>query len=199
MSKAVCRTCAVPLQKSGTCASCAVANSPLDRLYGTYLYESPVGSAVRAFKFDDIRALKDDLVDMFDLEALHRANIDVIVPVPIHRSRLRSRGYNQSELLGRELAERLRVRFASDALKRSVRALPQSEQPSALARHHAIQGAFEPKSKSSALFDGLRVLLVDDVFTTGATVNDAARALKESGATWVGAAVLTVQPIGGLK
>jgi len=187
------------MPKSGTCASCAAERSPLDRLYGSYLYESPVGSAVRAFKFDDIRALKDELVDMFDLEAIRRVDIDAIIPIPIHRSRLRSRGYNQSELLGRELAKRLEVRFEGDVLKRSAQSLPQSEQPTAAARHRAIQGAFETSSGSSRVLEGMRVLLVDDVFTTGATVKEAARALKKSGTDWVGATVLTVQPIGGLK
>lgn len=195
----VCRKCAEPLPKPGTCARCAAERSPLDRLYGSYLYETPVGSAVRAFKFDDVRALGSFLGSMFDVDAMARSDADLVVPIPMHRTRLRSRGYNQSEVFGRVLAKRMNVLFENDVLVRTRATLPQSEQPTAVARESAMSGAISFRPETSGLISEKRILLVDDVFTTGSTIKAAAAALKSSGAAWVGAAALTVQPIGSLK
>ena len=138
---------------------------------------------------------------MFNVDAMARSEADLVLPIPMHRSRLRARGYNQSEIIGREIADRLSVDFRTDVLIRSENTVPQSEQPTAVARRSAMKDSIEVASGSNApqAVVGKRVLLVDDVFTTGSTVNAAAAALKSAGASWVGAAVLTVQPIGALK
>ena len=101
VSRDVCRKCAEPLTKPGTCTRCVTERSPLDRVYGSYLYETAVGSAVRAFKFDDVRALGSTLSRLFDIEGMSRSTADVVMPIPIHNSRLRSRGDNQSEIFAR--------------------------------------------------------------------------------------------------
>ncbi|HIF71141.1 MAG TPA: ComF family protein [Dehalococcoidia bacterium] len=197
--KNVCRKCAEPLAKAGTCARCSTEKSPIDRLYGSFLYETPVGSAIEALKFDDVRSLGGVLGEMFDVEGLRRSDADLIVPVPLHKSRLRSRGFNQSAVLARRLAGRMDIEFRDDALVRTGERVPQSEQPTALARERAMSGAFAVKSSSVAAFADKRILLVDDVFTTGSTVKACASALKSAGASWVGVAALAVQPIGALK
>ena len=195
----VCRKCAEPLPKPGTCARCVADASSLDRLYDSYLYESPAGSAVRAFKFDDVRALGPVLGGMFNIAAMSRSSADLVVPIPLHKPRLRSRGYNQSEILARLLSERLGLEDHNDILIRITHTVPQSELPTATARHSAMAGGFSTSPNASAVVTGKRVLLVDDVFTTGSTVKAAADALKSAGASWVGVAALTVQPIGALQ
>jgi competence protein ComFC len=195
----VCRKCAEPLSKAGLCSRCVAEEPSIDRLYGSYLYETPVGSAIRAFKFNDVRALSGTLGELFDIGRLERADIDLVSAIPMHKSRLRSRGYNQSEILGRKLSDRLEVRFQSGLMVRSRNAPPQSEQPTAIDRRAVAIGAFSVKSSLKYRIEGKRVLLVDDVFTTGSTIEAAAVALKSAGASWVGAAALTVQPIGSLK
>ena len=197
--KNACRMCAEPLAKPGTCARCVAEASSLDRLYGSYLYESPVGSAVRAFKFDDVRALGPILGEMFNIDAMSRSAADLVVPIPLHKSRLRSRGYNQSEILARLLSERLGLQTRNDVLVRVAYTVPQSELPTAVARHSAMAGGFDTGPNASKIVYGKRVLLMDDVFTTGSTVKAAADALKSAGASWAGVAALTVQPIGSLK
>lgn len=203
MQPSVCRKCAEPLPKAGTCSRCASERSSLDRLYASYMYDSPVGSAIKVFKFEDIRALGPVLAALFNVEAMRRSDVDLVVPVPLHRSRSRARGYNQSELLGRLLSRRLGVEFRNDVLVRTRDTTPQTEQPTAVARQQSLAGVFEVRrgvARSAAKnINGLRVLLVDDVFTTGSTVKSCAGALKSAGASWVGIAVLAVQPIGALK
>ena len=199
----VCRKCAESLTKAGTCARCIAERSSLDRLYGSYMYDSPVGSAIKAFKFDDIRALGPVLGSLFNTEGLLRSEADLVVPVPLHSSRVRSRDYNQSELLRRLSARRLGVDFLSGVLIRAHSTVPQTEQPTAVARQRSLAGAFEVGSgkTSSAAGDviGRRILLVDDVFTTGSTAKSCASVLKSAVAGWVGVAALAVLPIGGLK
>ena len=199
VSKDVCKKCAEPLAKPGTCTRCVIEGSSLDRLYGSYLYESPMGSAVRAFKFDDVRALGSVLGGMFNTEQMSRAELDIVVPVPMHKSRIRERGYNQSAILAQKLAESLGVEYRGDLLIRSTNTVPQSEQPTAVARRGALSGAFEVDLDSVGVIADRRILVVDDVFTTGSTLNAVAATLKSAGARWVGGCALTVQPIGSLK
>jgi len=111
-----------------------------------------------------------------------RFQADVIVPVPLHRQRERERGYNQAALISRPLAKRLRLPHKALLLMRTKarldkRILTVEE------RWESVRGAFAigPGSR----IDNLRVLLVDDVLTTGATLDACARALREAGATSV--------------
>jgi ComF family protein len=198
VSKNACRKCAESLAKPGTCSRCVAERSSLDRLYGSFLYDSPIGSAIKSLKFDDIRSIGPVLAEMFDVDSMHRSDAELVVPVPLHKSRMRSRGYNQSEILGRILAGRLGI-DSRNVLVRTHDTEPQTAQPTAVARQRALAGAFAVHPKTASFISGKRVLVVDDVFTTGSTVKACADALKSAGASWVGAATLAVQPIGALK
>ncbi len=106
-------------------------------------------------------------------------NIDLIVPVPLHRSRKAERGYNQAELLARYLSSKLNIALDSKNLIRTKATKIQNK----LLRHEReenIKDAF--RVKASGVFKDKRILLVDDIFTTGATVNECARVLMECGA-----------------
>ena len=195
----VCRLCAEPLAKPGTYSRCVAERPWIDRLYGSFLYETLLGSAIKALKFDDERALGTILGGMFNTEAMDRSEADVIDPVPMHSSRLRSWGFNQSGLFARMSSNRMEVAFGGDVLVRVDQTIPQSEQPTAAARHGALLGAFEVRASRVSAVVGKRVRIVDDVFTTGSTVKGCAAALKAHGASWVGVAASAVQPIGALK
>jgi len=112
---------------------------------------------------------------------------DVVVPVPLHRKRLRSRGFNQAVLLGELLAREWQLPFERRALQRVRWTEPQINL-SADARRENVKGAFSV-SESFAV-GGKRVLIVDDVLTTGSTVEECSRMLKSAGA--VNVAVVTV-------
>lgn len=104
---------------------------------------------------------------------------DVVVPVPLHKSRLRERGYNQAELIARPLASRLRLPLRPHLL---VRTKPRPEKLKLTNRERwsTVRGAYA--TCEGTRVDNLRVLLVDDVFTTGATLDSCARALRRAGA-----------------
>ena len=190
----MCRKCAEPLPKPGICARCVSEASSFDRLYGSYLYESPVGSAVRTFKFDDVRTLGAEQAEMFNIDATSRSSAELVVPIPLHKFRLRSRGYNQFEILARVLSERLGLDTRNDVLVRVARTVPQSELPTATVRDNAMLGGFVTSPKSRLL-----VASVCSWWMTGSTVKAATDALKSAGAGWVGVAALTVQPVGALN
>lgn len=119
---------------------------------------------------------------------------DLIVPVPLHYMRLVRRGFNQSGWLAAAVARTSGVRLSVDALKR-VRATPIQGGLSATGRRRNVQGAFKVRGSRTGLVKGARVLLVDDVMTTGATAEACAMALKRAGARCVD--VLTLARVAG--
>ncbi len=117
---------------------------------------------------------------------------DVVVPVPLHPSRLRERGHNQAELIARPLARRLRLPLRSYLLVRT-KPRPEKLKLTRQERWRTVRGAYA--LRAGMRVDKLRVLLVDDVFTTGATLDACARALRQAGAaSVVGLTVARVAP-----
>ena len=113
--------------------------------------------------------------------------IDMIISVPIHRKRMRIRGYNQSYLISRELSKKMKIPERSELLVR----IKHSDNQSHIAgnmRFSNIYGAFKVTIPDAV--KGKRILLIDDVLTTGSTVNECARVLKEAGAEYVIAAAV---------
>ncbi|MBX9624998.1 MAG: ComF family protein [Gemmataceae bacterium] len=119
--------------------------------------------------------------------ALKDAGAGLVLPVPLHWRRRWARGYNQAAALGRELAAALGAEFRPGWLRR-VKAATQKSQPSATARRENMKGAF--RVGRGARCAGRAVLLVDDVMTTGATADEAARVVRQAGAAAVTVAVL---------
>jgi ComF family protein len=182
-----CATCGFPFELdpgAGTqCAACLADPPAYDRARAVMRYDEESRGPILAFKHAD----RLDLVPGF-ARWLDRAgrtlldDTDVIVPVPLHASRLWRRRYNQSAELARALGRLSRKPVEPLALSR-VRATPsQGEMPSAGARRRNMQGAFRVPAARRARVEGRRVLLIDDVLTTGATVEACARALKRAGA-----------------
>ena len=137
-----------------------------------------VQNAVQAFKYDGARELAMPLADRL-VEALQILNppIDALVPVPVFADRLTERGYNQSELLCRNLALKTGIEARPTLLKR-IRETSQQALLSEVDRRKNVRDAFE----ASADVMGLSVLLVDDVATSGSTLSECAKALRNQGA-----------------
>lgn len=122
------------------------------------------------------------------------AHADVIIPVPLHRTRLMKRRYNQSALLARALSKRCGIPMDVQCLLRGRRT-PSQGGLSAQGRRRNVQGAFTVADADRVA--GQRIVLIDDVMTTGATLNACARSLKRAGATRVDAVCLArvVKPL----
>src|SRR5216684_2061477 len=132
----------------------------------------------RTYAFDRARRFAERLAEVVNAEGDTLA-ADVVVPVPLHRERERERGYNQAALLSKPLARKLRLPHQAVLLVRT-RARPDKQVLSLEERWESVRGAFATRPGSQV--DNLRVLLVDDVLTTGATLDACARALREAGA-----------------
>jgi ComF family protein len=179
-----CNTCWLPLQGSSQCWACLEHPPALASLRSVFRYEGATRRLVRAYKFDGVSSLAPLLTQR--LVECYRAQgqaADVIVPVPLSGRRKRERGYNQSELLARETARRLGLPLRV-ALRRKRHSEAQARSPSAEQRHQNVAGAFEV-ARSADRVRGQRVLLIDDVATTGATLNACAAVLLSAGAASV--------------
>lgn len=152
----------------------------LARSFGCY--EGKLARAVVLLKHEQIEPLgwwfSKRLAELVEKEA-DRMQADVVVPVPLHRQRSRERGFNQVDLFGRPLAKQLGLPYQPVLLVRS-RPRPEKHLLRSEERWAAVRGAFAMRRRGRV--DNLRVLLLDDVMTTGATLDACSRALHDAGA-----------------
>lgn len=147
-----------------------------------FRYGGVARDAVLAIKFNGVSALAPAMAaEMTSVLREWSPPVEAIVPVPLHWLRRRTRGYNQSELLAAEIARGVGIPLHLQALRRTRRTAMQAQAPDAITRRANVQGAFAPGPRP---IEG-NVLLIDDVSTTGATLDACARALLESGAATV--------------
>jgi ComF family protein len=171
------------------CSACVRRPPPYLHARSAALYEGTVREALHALKFLGQARLAAPLGDL--LVEMRAGAVpsggDLVVPVPLHRERERQRGFNQSAILARRLARRWRLPCRVHALERSRPTRAQTEL-TARERRRNVRGAFSV-AKPGVIRDR-HVVLVDDVFTTGATVAECSRALVRAGARAV--SVVTV-------
>lgn len=183
----ICQVCGTQLEQ-GTCQRCSETQPCFKVARSALMYQSPVKEIIHLLKYDSWSILSP-LLSRCMLETFHSeprfANCDIVTAVPLHRVRQRERGFNQSALIARHLARHLGLEFAILA-KRTRYTLSQTRL-SKTQREHNLDGAFAVKAKTR--LTGRHILLVDDVFTTGTTVDTLSRLFLDNGAASV--AVLT--------
>ena len=170
-----------PLDETGRCALCRLGLRGFDAVYSYGSYEGTLRELVHLFKYGGVRPLAGTF-GKFLAQALPRdTSFDVIVPMPLHWFKQWQRGFNQSNDLAREIGKKWNVPVRN-VIHRKKATRPQAGLTNAKRREN-MSGAFRvPRGRSLA---GMRVLLVDDVVTTGATASACARALKRAGASRV--------------
>lgn len=184
-----CVVCGLPLEFAGVseseslkCAACRANTYAFECARSYSIYKERTVKAILLLKFEQLDPLgkwfADRLAEIVRANEV-LANCDVVVPVPLHRDRLKDRGYNQAELISKPLAKRLKLRHRSVLLVRK-RPRPDKHILTLRERWDAVRGAFATSEGSQV--DNLRVLLLDDVMTTGATLDACARVLRQAGA-----------------
>jgi competence protein ComFC len=170
-----------PKEKS-YCVDCQKRRFGFQMARSFGLYEGNLARAIVLLKHEEIEPLgrwfASRLVQVVHKES-ERMTADAIVPVPLHRQRSRERGFNQVDLVGRPLAKAMRLPYRSILLMRS-RPRPEKHLLRSEERWEAVRGAFA--IRQGGRVDNLRILLLDDVMTTGATLDACSRALREAGA-----------------
>lgn len=181
----LCIVCGIPFTGAGNnhvCGSCSTSPPRFDAARAALVYEGASRDLIHAFKYHSKTYLRRPLA-LLTIERLSEfiqsRRPDLIMPVPLHRKKLSSRGFNQAVLLGEILSQRLRIPLDRRNLQRIRWTEPQVN----LAEHDRrtnVKGAFS--IQDSVLVSGRRVLLVDDVLTTGSTADECGKVLKAAGA-----------------
>ncbi len=194
----LCASCeaALPLALIRWCPFCGSAEDtshlqshalPFDALYTFLRYQEPwVASTVRSLKYDGVVGMATTLSALLAQrlpESVGGGTEILVTAIPMHRSRERKRGFNQAEALGRRLAEQRGWTFAMPL--RRIRKVHAQAGTGATERVANMAGVFGVDSGAQGMVRGRNVLLVDDVVTTGATLSEAARTLRDAGANCV--------------
>lgn len=178
----VCPRCGIPQSTVELCQECAVGEPEFTAVRSWGLYEGPIRKAIHRLKYQNDLGVSEDLAKPLSL-LLEDLNwhIDLVLPVPLSRMRMRSRGYNQSAMLARWIAGARGVPYNAACLTRSKDTISQVGL-SGEERRRNVLGAFEAVPDLAA---GKSLLVIDDVTTTGATMQACAKALILAGARQV--------------
>ena len=174
----VCNKCGRPFI-NGICGICREKQFYFSKARASVIYDGSVRECIHFFKYNKKTYLLNTLFEVFLLpDSLDFLGCDLIIPVPLHWIRQYSRGFNQAELIGRKFSKRFNIKLSKTSLKRT-RATPSQTGLSLKERTKNIKGAFSVRN--SQKLNGKRILLVDDVMTTGATVNECSKVLLQAG------------------
>ena len=173
-----CSVCAVALPSGTICAACLDRPPRYDSVSAACAYAFPIDALIRSYKYGRNLTLAPALGAA--LLSAAPSSVDAIVPMPLSDARLRERGFNQAHELARYAGRRIGVPVLAHACRRVTDTAPQATLPWA-ERARNVRGAFV----CDASFEGMSVALVDDVMTTGATLNELARVVKRAGAARV--------------
>lgn len=174
-----CNICGIP-NDDGLCEDCASRPPRYGKLRTIAIYEKTLQEAIHLFKFEKRTSLCHSLIQLLVDNIPHDLNLedyDYVLPIPIHKKRLRERGFNQSLLLAEGLAKATGLKILKNALVRSKNTSPQSSLNNE-ARQTNILGAFEVKNQD--YIRSKHLLLLDDVYTTGATVREVVKILWDA-------------------
>lgn len=183
----LCLKCSKPMDYSESadiCKECFSLERHFETSKSLYIYDGLIKKAIYSYKYYNkpyfYKLFGNMLLDY--MKSTNYTSFDFITSVPLHPSKMRKRGYNQSELLARHISKDLRIPYL-DALKRTKKTLKQSEQKKEERRKN-LKGAFAVKKADEKAINS-QVLLVDDIYTTGSTVEECSKVLLDYGVSKV--------------
>lgn len=186
----VCEVCGINIPSEGKCVRC-VGKKVYEMARAPFIYDGVIKKLIHDFKYNNAKYLFKPLaMYMAECYLVNDMDADIIVPIPLYKKRLKSRGYNQSFKLGEEIGKLLDLDVI-ECLER-VKDTPTQTALDFKERKANIAGAFKVKSKE---FVGKNVLLIDDVYTSGATLKEASKVLKRAGANKIYVLTLAHTPL----
>lgn len=187
--EAVCPMCVRPAFGGAVHPRCKTAHC-LDGLTSFFRYDGIVKEAVKTLKYRLVTDLAEEFIGLVPGSCLPppQARDPVLIPIPLHGSRYRDRGFNQAEVLGRLLADRLHIPTRTDSLRRVKKTTPQVEMKDREERLRNMKNVFSILHSQFSIPHS--VVLFDDVFTTGATMRAAGETLKRARVTSVWAVTM---------
>lgn len=191
-NEAICPVCEKPAIDGSTHPRCRTRYS-LDGLTSFFRYDGVIRKGVKALKYRFVSDVGAEFVSLVPASLLddvsrHVGSDSILVPIPLHPVRFRERGFNQAEVLGGFVSGRLHIPMRAGMLCRVKKTLPQVEMKKREDRLRNMMAVFAIDRTVS--LQEARVVLFDDVFTTGATMRSAANVLKRHGATYVWAVTM---------
>ena len=200
---AVCKPCLndLPWHPKTSCPQCGLAssgmvcgsclNSPpdFDATISVFLYAYPIDAMMQRYKYGSLLNLGDAFGELL-AEKIHIENIDLIIPMPMHRQRLKERGFNQALEIAKVLTKNAKEKLDYKSVERQTLTPPQASLP-LKERVKNIKGAFKVNADKLDIIQGKRIAIVDDVMTTGASLNELTKTLKKAGAAHVECWVIT--------
>lgn len=194
LTGSICRICGTTFPdspaESHLCADCLETKPYFSCARAIFSYDDAILNSIHQFKYKSnlsVGAILSDFMAGFSFPDIDFADYSLIIPVPLHIKRLRERGFNQSLILARAIGAKNQIPADFSLLKRHKFTLTQTGS-NKKERKQNIKGAFEVTDKK--IIAGKNILLIDDVYTTGATVNECAKTLIKAGAQRV--SVLTL-------
>ena len=181
----VCPVCGASVSKDGKCSSCRGKLEYLERNISFLVYDDVTKDLIKRFKYDRLYNIGRDIVRLMlsQEDAENRleffSEIDLFVPIPLHESKLRSRGFNQAEIISKALSAGLKIPENADIIRRVRETTPQSLVP-ATARKSNVSGSFGIAKNVPE--DVNKICIIDDIYTSGNTINECAKVLLENGA-----------------
>lgn len=176
----LCPKCGRPQASGIVCPSCRQRRTEIDGIRSPYRFDEVIRKAIHQLKYQNLKAISSCLAELL-ADYLEPSPLpgEVLVPVPLHQRRLKERGYNQSSLLSRELGKLTSLPVIEGCLIRIKEAQPQVRAASMEERRENVVGAFICRNEK---LSAKQVILIDDVCTSGATLESCAVALKSKGA-----------------
>jgi len=172
-----CEKCALPLSEDQLiCGECQKHPPLFDRATALFIYAQPLSHLVKGLKFGEQLHLAPQFAEMLAAKVVQHPLPELVLPVPLHPTRLRQRGFNQALAIAQPLAKQLHIPLDFHSLLRK-RDTPQQTRLDAVERRNNLRGAFELRQPFSAK----HVALVDDIMTTGNTVHEISKLLRKNG------------------
>lgn len=186
-NESICPVCEKPAIDGRTHPKCQSKYAP-DGLTSFFHYDGAIRKAIKAIKYRYISDLASEFISLIPTSIFSKpyalsSKHCILIPIPLHPTRLRFRGFNQAEVLGKLVAQKLHISMETDILKRIKKTVPQVEMTHRDERLKNMENVFALHDACHMLPDA--IFLFDDVFTTGATMRAAGKVLKQAGARFV--------------